>query len=422
MIARRGISSILFLALLCETRSGRTDDRTVRMILDIHKQRSEAAAKDRELLNAQSAASREKLKIIREVEGWAARGFDDPLSPDGTHYANRSVKVARLHELRERVVSHLVNLPTSQSTGRIWSGSGLNSLQECLGVAALQHETYLRNMESIPESNRTPAQTERLVILQSISADVAMPRQLFSKIDCCREGELGKPLPLQLNFNQGAELEVLPLDWPIFLREQPEFKKTLERIAAAKADCIEAEEGDYEPLGRLKTAIDELTNKLVKIRDAHVLGQPARSTMEEGRLISEKTTNILKALRFVKTLRLGVVKFVETARLPKVNGYVVEESQSNGGEEKISLITVLAFMEERGLRFAEANGDSQGARLQIFKQMRGYYGALYGLSVAVKTQEQEVARIDQLIDDSHQTERLGMLFDTAALWLTSQQE
>lgn len=72
MNARRVVSSVLFLAVLCETRSGRTDDLTVRMILENARQRSAAAAKDREALNAQSEASREKLKIIREVEGWAA--------------------------------------------------------------------------------------------------------------------------------------------------------------------------------------------------------------------------------------------------------------------------------------------------------------------------------------------------------------
>lgn len=130
------------------------------------------------------------------------------------------------------------------------------------------------------------------------------------------------------------------------------------------------------------------------MRDHHFSSQPARSTPEESLLISEKSTRILKALKFVKTLRLGVVKFVETARQSRVDGYIVEEYEPGGTSDRISLITVLAFMEERGLRFAEANSDPLGSRLQVFKEMRDYYGLLYGLSIAVQEQEQEVARID----------------------------
>ena len=413
---------VVFLSVPWTSNTIRADDLTVRKIIENSRQRNAAIAKDRELLNKQSEVSRERLKRLREVEGWAASGFDDPLSADGPRYANRSVKVARLHELRGRVVSHLVNLPESQSTGRIWSGTGLNALQECLGVAAMQHETFLRNMKSVPEDERTPAQKERLEILQSMSADVSLPRQLLSGVDCVRTGEIGKPLPLKLDFRNGAKVEILPLDWPSLLREQPEFRELLEKISVAKAECINAEDDDYQPLEKLKTAIDDLTKKLVQMRDHHFSSQPARSTPEESLLISEKSTRILKALKFVKTLRLGVVKFVETARQSRIDGYIVEEYEPGGTTDRISLITVLAFMEERGLRFAEANNDPLGARLQVFKEMRDYYGLLYGLSIAVKEQDQEVARIDALVQQSHQTEQLGLLFDTAALWLTSQQE
>lgn len=422
MNIHRGLIFVVLLLFTWTSNSGQADDLTIRKIVENSRLRSEAMAKDRELLNKQSEVSRERLKRIREVEGWAASGFNDPLSSDGPRYANRSVKVARLHELRGRVVSHLVNLPESQSTGRIWSGTGLNALQECLGVAAIQHETFLRNMKSIPESERTPAQKERLEILQSMSADVSLPRQLLSGIDCVRAGEIGKPLPLKLDFRNGANVEILPLDWPSLLREQPEFKEMLEKISVAKAECINAEDGDYEPLEKLKTAIDDLTKKLVKMRDHHFSSQPARSTPEESLLISEKSTKILKALKFVKTLRLGVVKFVETARQSRVDGYIVEEYEPGGTSDRISMITVLAFMEERGLRFAEANSDPLGSRLQVFKEMRDYYGLLYGLSIAVQEQEQEAARIDALVQQSHQTEQLGLLIDGAALWLTSQQE
>ena len=395
------------------------DDLSVRLILENAKQRGEALARDREALKEQSAMARERLKQIREVEGWAAQGFDDPLSQDGTKYANRSVKVARLHELRAKVISHLVNLPTDESKGRIWSGTGLNALQECLGVAALQHERHLRNATLIPEAERTSAQQERLVLLQSIATDVAIPRQLLAKIDCVREGDLGKPLPLQLDFSKGGELKVLPLDWPIFLKQQTNLTDTLTRIETAKAKCQSAESGDYEPLEELKMAIDDLTKKLVKIRNDHFTQQPARSTPEESRIISERSTQILKSLHFVKTLRLGVVKFVEVKESPEVSGYVVEGYQPGEPQDQVSLITVLAYMEERGLRFADAKSDPLGSRLTIFKQMRNYYGSMYGLSVAVKEQENEVERIDGLIADSHTTERMGMAFDTLALWLTA---
>ena len=418
MNTRQFFAVLLVIAFLSESTT-LADDLTVRMILENARIRAQAAAKDREALQEQSAISRERLKQIREVEGWAAQGFDDPLSADGTRYANRSVKVARVHELRARVVSHLVNLPTDESKGRIWSGTGLNALQECLGVAALQHERHLRNAASIPAGEQTSAQRERLLLLQSIAAEVSIPRQLLAKIDCYREGDMGKPLPLQLDFTSGGELKVLPLDWPIFLKQQRELDDTLRKIEKTKAECLRAEDGDYEPLENLKSAIDELTTKLVKIRNDHFSRQPARSTPEESRIISEKSTQILKSLHFVKTLRLGVVKFVEIKESPEVSGYVVDGYQPGGPADHVSLITVLAYMEERGLRFAESNSDPQGSRLTLFKQMRNYYGSMYGLSVAVKEQEKEVDRIDGLIADSHTTERMGMAFDALALWLTS---
>ena len=113
MTIRRELLVVVLFSFLWASNSGRADDLTIRKIVENSRQRNEAMAKDRELLNKQSEASRERLKRIREVEGWAASGFNDPLSSDGPRYANRSVKVARLHELRGRVVSHLVNLPES---------------------------------------------------------------------------------------------------------------------------------------------------------------------------------------------------------------------------------------------------------------------------------------------------------------------
>ena len=117
------ILSVVFFAVLWNSDAGRADDLTIRKIVENSRVRTEALAKDREALNKQSEVSRARLKQIREIEGLAASGFDDPLSTGGPRFANRSVKVARLHELRGRVVSHLVNLPPSQSTGRIWSGN-----------------------------------------------------------------------------------------------------------------------------------------------------------------------------------------------------------------------------------------------------------------------------------------------------------
>lgn len=417
MNTRQIFAAVIALGFLCEP-VVYPDDLSVRMILENARQRAQAVAKDREALNEQSVISRERLKQIREVEGWAAQGFDDPLSQDGTRYANRSVKVARVHELRAQVVSHLVNLPTDESKGRIWSGTGLNALQECLSVAALQHERHLRNAALTPEAERTSAQQERLVLLQSIAADVLIPRQLLARIDCVREGDLGKPLPLQLDFTKSGELKVLPLDWPIFLKQQPELRETLERIEKAKAECQSAQNGDYEPLEELKYAIDDLTKKLVKIRNHHFTSQPARTTPEENRTISERSTQILKSLNFVKTLRLGVVKFVEVKESPEVSGYVVDGFQPGIPENQVSLITVLAYMEERGLRFADAKSDPLGSRLTIFKQMRNYYGSMYGLSIAVNEQEKEVGRIDNLIAESHKAEEAAMMFDLRLLELT----
>lgn len=48
-----------------------------------------------------------------------------------------------------------------------------------------------------------------------------------------------------MDFRKCAKVEILPLDWPSLLREQPEFKELLEKISVAKAECISAEDGDY---------------------------------------------------------------------------------------------------------------------------------------------------------------------------------
>ncbi len=378
-------------------------------------------AEERRLMAEQRAAERQKLEQMFDLQGWAIRGFDDPLAPNGPRYANRSVDVDRFLERRKRTVSYVVSLPPEKLKGRISSGTGLNALQECLGTAALQHEMFLQKMADIPDSSRTPEQRERLKILQEMSSELELPTDLLSKIDCYRQGEMGKRLPIQLNLRGSVELDVLPMDWPMFFQLHPElFKDKMDKIAAARKACVDADDGDYSSAKPLMEAISELEGLVAKIQKAEILDEK----IEVGgkwQDVEMSAPDIQRGKNFVRTLKLVVVKFLETLNQPRIGGYRV---QGAGSSDRMSVITLLAIMEERSLIFAEKNDGPQGtlqdARQPIFSRMREYYGALYALSLEISEQEKEIDYIEGLIDKSFETEQLGMAFDAARLWLDGQ--
>ena len=404
----------------------RAEDADLEQVRESIKKHKERSLEERQTLYKLHQAERQQLKIIRELRDWAVMRFDDPLTPDGPKFPNRSVRVARFHELRAGVISHLVNLPVNESTGKIWSGNGLNALQECLGAAALQHEMYLRQFAMIPQNSLTSDQKERVEILQSMSRGLTIAPALLSNIQCS-QGLTGQLLPIKLTFSENVEMHILPLDWPAYFRTEPEFKKYLDAVAKAKGDCIEAAgTGNFEPSERLMSAVDDLDRRISSVQKFHILGQSTRSSNDSVSAIGTTTREIQRARNFVKTLRYSVARFIEIDSFPKAEEFLIQESKLNNPGEQVSLITILAAMEERGLKFAPASRSSEAAHQVIFERMRDYYGSLYGLSLAVKEQEdtvadveKSIANVERQIADAHRTERFKSVAELALQALKS---
>ncbi len=410
MVARRSVLIAILAMFMQIPQSGCADEE----LANRAEVRIRTLAGERKRIADQRANERQKLEEMLDLQGWAIKGFDDPLAPNGPRFANRSVDVDRFLERRKRTVSYVVSLPPEKLKGSIASGTGLNALQECLGTAALQHEMFLQKIEDIPEGSRTQAQSERLKVLQEISSELMLPADLLSKIDCYRQGELGKRLPIQLNFRKSVELEVLPLDWPTIFKMYPElFKTNIDNITAAKKACISADEDDYEPAKQLMKAISELEEQVASIQKAQILDQKIELD-GKWQEVPMKAPEIQRAKNYVRTLKLVVVKFLESLNLQRVEGYGVQRATSNN---EVSVITLLAAMEERSLIFAEENGGRQDTRQRIFSRMREYYGALYALSLEISSQEKEIEYLEGLIDKSFETEQLGMAFDAFRFWL-----
>ncbi len=410
MLAHRFLF-IFALAMLAEIPQSVFADEDLANKVDV---RIRTLAEERKWIAEQRAKERKILEEKLDLQGWAITGFDDPLAPNGPRFANRSIDVDRFLERRKRTVSYVVSLPPEKLKGRVASGNGLNVLQECLGTAALQHKMFLQKIEDIPEGSRTNEQKERLQVLQEISSELTLPANLVSKIDCYRHGELGKRLPIQLDLTHSVELEVLPLDWPTIFKMYPElFKASIDKIAAAKKACIDANEDDYAPAKQLMEAISELEKHVAELQKAQILDQKINV---DGKLqqVPMSAPEIQRAKNFVRTLKLVVVKFLESLNLQHVDGYRV---QGAGTSDEVTVITLLAVMEERSLIFAEENGGRQDARQRIFSRMREYYGALYALSLEISSQEKEIEYLEGMIDKSFETEQLGMAFDAMRYWL-----
>ena len=392
--------------------SAGAEDADLKQVREAIKKHKERSAEDRQTLYKLHQIERDELKRVREIRDWAAMRFDDPLSSDGPRFKSRSIKVARYHELRRGVISHLVNLPVSNLTGQVWTGSGLNALQECLGAAALQHEVTLRHFEMIPENSLSSRDKERLELLRSISREVPVASPLLSNVQCV-QGLTGQLLPIKLAFGKGVEMQMLPLDWPAFLRTSQDFKSYLDAVASAREDCIKAAgTGDFEPSRRLMLAVDDLDRRIAGVQKSNFRNIAAGYT-DDGM----KSREIYQSVKFVKTLRYSVSRFIELDSFPDVEEFLVNTTSRATGEQ-ISLITVLAAMEERGLRFGRATRSSEAAHRVLFQRMRDYYASLYAISLAVHEQQETVEDIERLIRDSHDTERFGEVMQLGGTALT----
>lgn len=160
-------------------------------------------------------------------------------------------------------------------------------------------------------------------------------------------------------------------------------------------------------------AISELEEQVAGIQKARILDQKIELN-GKWQEVPMSASEIQRAKNFVRTLKLVVVKFLGSLNLSRVDGYRV---QGAGSSSEMSVITLLAVMEERSLIFAEENGGRQDARQRIFNRMREYYGALYALSLEISVQEKEIEYLEGLIDTSFETEQLGMAFDAVRFWL-----
>jgi hypothetical protein len=303
------------------------------------------------------------------------------------------------------------NLPTD-------SADEANILQECLGPAAVQHELFLRQIDLVPEENRTEQDKERIAAVQEIARGLLLPKSVLTEIQC-EQGSSGQLLPVNLVFGKQIEMQLFPLDWPAWFRNRPDMKDFMDRITRARADCVEAVgKNNFEPCQRLMKAIDDLDKRFAELHRRHFQMLIAGVPREIESKVTTENREIQRAKTFMKTLRCATARFIEMDSYPQAEEYLLQEAQSHGASDQISLITVLAAMEERGLRFRKVSRPGETTHQVMFEKMCSYYAAVYSLAINVQEQEENIAAIDNQIAESHDRERWGMVFDATALWLT----
>ena len=362
----------------------------------------------------ESADDRRRRELERDRErlqglaDWTNKRFDEPTIGQ-TRVANFSRKVRRARKIRADVLSHLINLPARENVDGIWTGAGLNQLFDHLGPVALQHIHHLQGV-GLPTHSEPSETYEQTRLLRDMVDGLRIPRFHLSGIQC-QQGLTGNPLPMNLAFDQTAESQALPLNWPAWFRLHEEFHQPLRRIEEARDACVKAAgSGDYTAAKQLQTAVDAITEQFD--RDTRYRRTQSSSSSGDGDRL-RRTTELeerRRAAEFLGMLQVSIARFIETDQFPKSHDFSVrlEEYEHPRG---VSVVVLLATMQERGLRFAAANRSSEVAHQFIFERMREYYADLFSTSVALIKTEAELEELDDIVAGSHFVGQVQSLWD-----------
>ncbi len=424
----RGLISFLVLLSTCmlsmwAVASGPTDEDADPVIEKLKALREMRMAEERERQEdelRQLDALKAALKSAQALRDQAAKDFDPPGLGDAK-FESRDQRVAKVAEFRRTTIDRLMNLPFEQNILRIHNGSALNALNGCIGRAALQHEIFLRKIEGQSEPTLSELDRSTKQLIEKIAEDTYISAEYIKEIDCKTSD--GTIVRLNLGLDQKIEYATLPLAWPIWfkLNSEPKLAQLQKRVETARDALLKETDDTKRDELRLELIKSvELLTKQFQVAHDRYAGDWSRG--DESKAMGMRS--LMEAKRYVTRLRQNVLEVVRVEKFPdsathfKFNEYLREK---NG---EVSIITLLAVMEERGLSFADARGkpETQRASEEIFKSMRSYFYGLYAIEQTVRSAEQDVEQSLRRIEHLEEVERMNLQFDLASLALAAMAE
>ncbi len=165
---------------------------------EIKKQRLEIYAAEVERRDALKA----KLKSAQDLRDLAAKDFDPPGLGD-QRFESRDQRVAKVAAFRRTAVDRLMNLPFEQNILRIHNGSALNTLNGCIGAAALQHEVFLRKIDGMETSQLSEQDRSTKQLIEKIAEDTYVSVQYLKSVRC----KTSDGVPVLLEYDPNKEVD-----------------------------------------------------------------------------------------------------------------------------------------------------------------------------------------------------------------------
>jgi hypothetical protein len=385
---------------------------------DVERRRAEERDRlrdERDDLRQDRDELRQTLDSIREIRGWAVREFVDAREvadgqPDDPRVFDRW---RRVHAMTAR---RLLDFPANESRAAIKSGRALNFFLDTIGDLALEHELQLKRLRDLQETRPdefSEAHQKHLELLEALDDALSVPDSALRSVHC-QQGLSGPRLPIRLSATGEAAIEPLPLDWPGFFLVNTEYQPYLDAVTDARERALaelQSERFGGAAQRDLMFAVDRLQAKFQRHLDVHRDLVLLRSDIDvrhhsgvpELRTPSnQRPYQIVEAMKFLRTLRFGLSRLLETRYL---NTAPLESRRDDGS---FSVIQLMSFMKQNGLRFAEATPSEEVAYGQLFEVATNYYERMLSLRIVVDELEQEITYTDQQIEETIVLERQHM--------------
>lgn len=362
------------------------------MAVELENERRRAAREERADLE-ETLLPRLRLEV--EQQRWALSLFEPRRRGLITAPERPSALLERWQRSRDLARQKYTTLP-ERSRGEVASGRALNFFLATCGAVALQHQLQREHMESQLALARaqSPPNEEliaRIELRQHVLDELLLADEAVTSEDAGRIQvvflSLGEKLPVPLN---GRPLE---LQWPVAVRLNDEFDACVARITAVRDDMVgHLEQGEPVPtdlVRNLMQGVDELSRLVDKHCAAHFKGV-RKSLQSGGRINPQDGLNLQRARLFAQRVRADAYRLLEARSLDDVR-----PPEFHGG----SIADLMAHCARHGLEFAPAGNLDLPTYDRLYKLMVDYYFNLRVLEESLATNELDVDRYLERIDD-----------------------
>ena len=340
---------------------------------------------------------------ISKIQGWVASGFSDVREEPRIPYTERN-GLNRWKHVRAKFGQKYLDHPAFNSRGDISSGRALNYFIDELGDSALRQHFALRApaFQNAPDGSN---QKEIWLLLKQIEEETIIPAVHLEQLYCERGGT-GPKLPVKLTvLAQQTNVTVIPLEWPAFFRVNSFYLPYIQSIEKYRESALKemADDSQLDVSHRyLMAAIDSLQERFEVDKQAIYQRKRQNASQNYNRMQHEPAkmdygqdnyNQLIQANRFLTTLKCGTARMMESQIIKII------PLQGRPIDNKISVIELLAFMKENGLRFTRATPSVEHHYEAIFEQCKNYHESLLATKVIIENRNADIDELEQKIDE-----------------------